>query len=91
MLEPEFQYAIDTYGKEQQEIAAIEEMAELQKELTKDLRGLKNREYLAEELTDVLIMMDQVKYIHNITDAEIAKKRKYKALRLSKRLGRVNG
>ncbi len=85
MLEREFQAAINTYGKEQQEVVAIEELSELQKELTKDLRGFGNREYIVEELTDVLIMLDQVRHIHRITDTEIARKRQHKAKRLAEK------
>nr|DAT89583.1 MAG TPA: NTP-PPase-like protein [Caudoviricetes sp.] len=34
--------AIRTFGKENQKVVTIEELAELQKELTKDLRGKPN-------------------------------------------------
>lgn len=86
MLEREFQAAINTFGKGQQEIVAVEELSELQKELTKDLRGIGNRENIVEELTDVLIMLDQIRHIHNISDSEIKRLREYKAKRLAKKM-----
>lgn len=86
MLEPEFQEVINTFGKEQQEIIAIEEMSELQKELTKDLRGIGNRDNLVEELTDVVIMTDQIKHIFCISDSELRRLREYKAKRLAKKM-----
>lgn len=53
--------AIDTYGTEQQIIVAIEELSELQKELTKIL--------LAEEMADVRIMLLQLGFIFNNFEA----------------------
>ena len=55
---------IKKYGKEKQIIVAIEELSELQKELTKYLRGLQT-DYvsIAEEITDVEIMCEQLKFI----------------------------
>jgi len=58
------QSAIDTFGEREQMVVAIEELAELQKELTKILRGGGNRDTLAEELADVQIMLDQLEIIH---------------------------
>lgn len=49
------------YGKECQVIVAIEELAELQKELTKFLRRHLNRVNLSEEIADVEIMVEQLK------------------------------
>lgn len=61
--------AIDTYGKEHQIIVAIEELSELQKELTKILRGKGNEEHLAEEMADVRIMLSQLGFIFNNFEA----------------------
>lgn len=55
---------IDTFGKEQQHIVAIEELSELQKEITKWLRGEDNRDHLQEEIADVLLMIDQIIAMH---------------------------
>lgn len=51
------------YGKEAQIIVAIEELAELQKELTKWLRGKGDISHIAEEITDVRIMTEQLEFI----------------------------
>lgn len=52
---------IMVYGKENQVIVAVEELAELQKELTKFLRKKLNRVNLSEEIADVEIMTEQLK------------------------------
>ena len=55
--------AVDTYGKKMQMVVCIEEMAELQKELSKAIRGKGNVLALAEEIADVKIMLEQLPYI----------------------------
>ncbi len=62
--------AIDYYGENNQIIVAIEEMAELQKELVKHLRGIGDRGNIIEELVDVQIMMDQLTMIFEMQDIE---------------------
>ena len=57
--------AIDRYGAEHQIIVAIEELSELQKELTKYLRGAGNLRNIAEETADVRIMLSQLGFIFN--------------------------
>lgn len=52
--------AIEYYGIDSQCIVAIEELSELQKELSKHLRGDGNKDHLAEEIADVLIMLEQL-------------------------------
>ena len=61
-----FNQAIDFFGFESQKIMAIEEMSELTKELTKELRNRGNVENIADELADVEIMLAQLKIIYNI-------------------------
>lgn len=80
------QRAIDKYGKQMQMVVAMEEMAELTKELSKALRGKPNTTSIAEEIADVEIMLEQIKiifdceeYVHDMED--------YKLKRLSRRLG----
>ena len=58
--------AIEKYGEPIQTIVAIEECAELQKELTKALRGKPNSDHLAEEMADVQIMLWQLCCIFNV-------------------------
>jgi len=59
------------YGKEMQIVVAIEELAELQKELTKWLRGIGSIEHIAEELADAGIMLQQLEFIFACTDEVI--------------------
>ena len=55
--------AVRTYGKQSQLIMAMEEMAELTKELSKNIRGVKNTSAISEEMADVEIMLEQLKII----------------------------
>lgn len=57
--------AIDKYGEDQQIIVAIEELSELQKELTKHLRGEGNQKHIAEEMADVRIILSELGFIFN--------------------------
>jgi hypothetical protein len=77
--------AVDTYGKESQLIVAIEELSELTKELTKNLRGEDNTNHIYEEMADVQIMLDQLHIIFKNSDAVKGWKRK-KLQRLRERL-----
>lgn len=52
--------ALDTYGVDMQQIVAMEELAELQKEISKHLRGEDNLDRMAEEIADVRIMLEQL-------------------------------
>lgn len=54
-----------------QVIVAIEELAELQKELTKSLRDQTNIDNIIEEIADVYIMLEQMKLYFNINDSQI--------------------
>jgi len=64
------------FGDECQIIVAIEELAELQKELTKLLRCNSNLEAIAEEMADVEIMLEQLKMMFNNQKAVAAIKNK---------------
>ncbi|MDT3387233.1 MAG: hypothetical protein LIR46_05645 [Bacteroidota bacterium] len=56
--------AVDVYGIQAQIIKAIEEMAELTKELCKD-GGVGDRvDLIAEEMADVEIMLEQLRYVY---------------------------
>lgn len=68
----------ETFGKEKCLIFAIEEMSELQKELTKVLRGEGDRYGVLEEMADVLISMEYIRMAmgfdyDDLTDAEDVK------------------
>lgn len=77
--------ALVRYGEENQLVVAIEELSELQKELTKLLRGTGNAGRIAEETADVLICIEQIMYIFGIREmVEVQMDRK--VLRLEDRL-----
>lgn len=67
---------IKKYGFEHQLIVAIEELSELQKELTKALRGKIRIDKLHEEIADVEIMICQLKMIYSMSEIEIKKSEK---------------
>lgn len=77
---------INKYGKIAQTIVAIEELSELQKELTKYLRGSGSVDRIAEEVADVEIILEQTKIIHGLTPAQLNDWKKQKRERLKKRL-----
>lgn len=54
-------------------IIVMEELAELQQEISKYLRGKSDHLALVEECADVIMGLDYVKHICNITDEEINK------------------
>lgn len=62
---------INHYGYESQKAMLFEEMAELQKEVCKELRGKGDIQHIAEELADVYIMLQQMQLIYDITDEQI--------------------
>lgn len=55
-----YKSAMLRYGLDNQILMVFEEMAELQKELSKYKRGQKNTEQIAEEIADVQIMLEQM-------------------------------
>lgn len=68
---------IEKCGKSHQLIICIEELSELTKELTKNLRGNGNTVAIAEEIADVEITLEQLKLIfenRNEVDAVKAEK-----------------
>lgn len=75
------------YGIDAQITMVFEEMAELQKELCKNLRGKENRIEVAEEIADVEIMLDQMKIYFGIQDA-VKVYKDFKLLRLEERLNK---
>lgn len=77
--------ALSTYGPRLQTLVAIEEMAELQKELVKHERGADNVPRIAEEIADVQIMLDQMTILFDCADA-VQNLHSAKVARLAKRL-----
>ena len=80
--------AIRKNGKAMQTVVAIEEMSELQKELTKYIRGQGSREHLKEEVADVLIMITQIQIMYALPDDEIKEIVDFKINRLKERIAR---
>ena len=80
--------AIRTFGKENQKVVIIEELAELQKELTKDLRGKPNLQKIAEEMADVEIMLEQLELIYGV--GLIQQKQVFKENKLKRLVERIN-
>lgn len=87
---------MDRYGIKMQSLVAMEELAELQKAISKlvrnpeektkplEFKGLRHN--LIEEMADVIICMDQLKEYYNITHAEIQINIDSKQARQAKRL-----
>jgi len=82
-----YSQAIQKWGLEFQIVMVFEEMAELQKELCKFIRGGVKIEDLTEEIADVEIMLEQMKFAFQV-GTEVEKQKKYKLNRL---WGRLNG
>lgn len=57
--------AIFKFGHNMQHDGAIEEMAELTKEIVKWKRYKNNEDAIAEEIADVEIMLEQLKIMHS--------------------------
>ena len=74
------QLAVNVYGKTSQCTVCMEEMAELTKELSKNLRGQDNAAHIAEEIVDV-----EIKLMFSIRD-EVTQQRTVKLQRLDNRI-----
>lgn len=64
------------YGKQKQEVQAIQELLELSLLLTKrdDQRGDSYKFCLIDEIADSLIMIEQIKAMHDLDDSLILKR-----------------
>lgn len=80
-----YDLAIKKNGPVTQIVVCMEEMAELTKELSKDIRGRGNRKCISEELADVQIMIEQMIRYYNVYDLVKGVKDK-KLIRLENRL-----
>lgn len=79
-----YRKALDKWGN-LQVLMIFEEMAELQKELCKSLRGKENRLKIAEEIADVEIMLGQMKIFFGIDEA-VKRQKVWKLIRLGNKL-----
>ena len=80
-----YEEAIQTYGKQNQIMVAIEEMSELTKELSKNYRGNGNVSAISEEIADVQITLAQLQMIFDNRE-EVGVFWRQKIQRLQKRL-----
>ena len=63
--------SIEHYGKDVQSTVCMEECAELIQAISKEKRGKSDKDHLAEEIADVIICIEMLKQIYNITEDEI--------------------
>lgn len=77
--------AVKKFGKEHQLVLCMEEMAELTKELSKNMRGSKNITNISEEMADVEIMLEQLRVIFG-NRSEVDTIKAEKLLRLADRV-----
>lgn len=80
--------ALNHFGIENQTMMVFEEMSELQKELCKALRGTPSLKNIAEEISDVEIMLEQMKEYYSLHDF-VKDCREYKTKRLEKILNEI--
>ncbi|BFL38698.1 hypothetical protein K400107F7_03480 [Agathobaculum massiliense] len=84
-----YHLALSTYGAEAQTLMVMEEMSELQKELCKHARGKDNQLSIAEEIADVLIMLDQMMILHDC-ESIVAQYKQEKLERLENRIVNIH-
>jgi len=75
---------IERFGDKHQLAVAIEECAELSKELTKAIRGKGNDMRIAEEIADLFICIEQVALMFNIDRSAVEMFKEFKLARLRK-------
>lgn len=78
--------AIETFGEEMQTFIAIEEMAELMKELSKKMRGSTNKDSIIEEIADVYIVLNELMIMNGIDLNDVVNVMNSKLERLNERL-----
>ena len=80
-----YQLVMDRWGSDAQLTVVLEELSELMKEVCKMKRDMGNLDHLAEEVADVEIMLEQLRYIFDIDD-DVDAWKKSKLKRLANRL-----
>jgi NTP pyrophosphatase (non-canonical NTP hydrolase) len=80
-----YQMVIDKWGVDAQLTVVIEELSELAKEVCKIKRGMGTLVNIAEEVADVEIMCEQLRYIYDI-DSVVDEWKQSKLTRLANRL-----
>ena len=77
---------LKNYGDKEEKRKAIEEMSELSDEIFKDLLGELDRDHLIEEFADVIVTLNHITNIYNISEKEILEKIDYKINRQFNRM-----
>lgn len=70
--------SLETYGNGLQLVVCMEELSELSQAISKEIRGRGDRNNLVEEMADVLICLEILKQVFEITDEDIDSWIKYK-------------
>lgn len=86
-IQTKYKEAIELYGQNIQMLIAIEEMAELTKELVKFQRGEVSIEKITSEMADVKIMLEQLETMFG-NSKELKSQYAAKIIRLSERIHR---
>ena len=63
--------SIEHYGKDVQSTVCMEECAELIQAISKEKRGKSDKNHLAEEMADVLISIELLKEIYDVSNEQI--------------------
>lgn len=77
--------ALEKYGGVNQRIVALEELAELQQALCRNMRDDRAAAHIAEEIADVEIMLEQLKLLYGMEDL-VESWRERKLARLQSRI-----
>ena len=80
-----YETAMKKWGDGAQMLVAIEEMAELQKELCKEFRGDTSVQNIADEIADVTIMLEQLRLMFDCNEI-VCSRMDYKIQRLKERI-----
>lgn len=72
------QRSLETYGNGMQLVVCMEELSELTQAISKEIRGRGDRSNLVEEMADVIICLEILKQVFEITDEDIDSWIKYK-------------
>lgn len=78
----------ETYDKNVLLALCIEELTELTKELTKDIRGKGDRLGISEEFVDVCFCLEHIRCIFNLDEDELFAIQNIKLERLKEQLGK---
>lgn len=70
--------SLNTYGNGIQLVVCMEELSELSQTISKEIRGKDNRNNIIEEMADVIICLEILKQVFEITDEYIDSWIKYK-------------